>query len=467
MDELIWASASSLAGMIRERRATAGEVVAALLSRIEQVNGELNAVVQLAAQRARTEAEAADAQLARGEARGPLHGVPITIKDSLDTAGIVSTGGTTGRREFVPGRDATVVRRLRDAGAIVLGKTNTPELTLSLETDNQVYGRTNNPFDPARTSGGSSGGAAAIIASGGSPLDIGSDTGGSIRVPAHCCGITGLRPTSGRVPRTGHIVPYGLGSLDSLTTLGPMARAVEDLALTLPVISGVDWRDPSVVPFPLEDPREVDCTRLRVAFFIDNGIVTPTAETAAAVERVANALSGGGGASALVALIDESRPDAVPRTMETFSRLWSTYAPGWRAKLLQRAGTPPDTGNSEADRDDRGAATAHALADLDEELAAYRSDMLAFIEQYDAIVCPVCAYPALPHGGSDEQRSAFAYTMAFNLTGWPVVVVRAGTSREGLPIGVQIVARPWHEHVALALAAHLEAVLGAWPRPSI
>ena len=467
MEELIWASASSLAGMIRERRATAGEVVAALLSRIEQVNGELNAVVQLAAQRARTEAEAADAQLARGEARGPLHGVPITIKDSLDTAGIVSTGGTTGRREFVPGRDATVVRRLRDAGAIVLGKTNTPELTLSLETDNQVYGRTNNPFDPARTSGGSSGGAAAIIASGGSPLDIGSDTGGSIRVPAHCCGITGLRPTSGRVPRTGHIVPYGLGSLDSLTTLGPMARAVEDLALTLPVISGVDWRDPSVVPFPLGDPREVDCSGLRVAFFIDNGIVTPTAETAAAVERVANALSGGGGAPALVALIDESRPDAVPRTMEMFSRLWSTYAPGWRAKLLQRAGTPPDTGNSEADRDDLGAATAHALADLDEELAAYRSDMLAFIEQYDAIVCPVCAYPALPHGGSDEQRSAFAYTMAFNLTGWPAVVVRAGTSREGLPVGVQIVAGPWHEHIALALAAHLEAVLGEWPRPSI
>ena len=211
MDELIWASASSLAGMIRERRVAAVEVVAALLSRIEQVNGELNAVVQLAAQRARTEAEAADAQLARGETRGPLHGVPITIKDSLDTAGIVSTGGTTGRREFVPDHDATVVRRLRDAGAIVLGKTNTPELTLArgFETDNEVYGRTNNPFDVARTSGGSSGGAAAIIAAGGSPLDIGSDTGGSIRVPAHCCGITGLRPTSGRVPRTGHIVPYG------------------------------------------------------------------------------------------------------------------------------------------------------------------------------------------------------------------------------------------------------------------
>ena len=469
MDELIWASASSLAGMIRKRRVTAVEAVAALLSRIEQVNGVLNAVVQLAAQRARTEAEAADALLARGEARGPLHGVPITIKDSLDTAGIVSTGGTTGRREFVPCHDATVVRRLRNAGAIILGKTNTPELTVArgFETDNEVYGRTNNPFDVARTSGGSSGGAAAIIATGGSPLDIGSDTGGSIRVPAHCCGITGLRPTSGRVPRTGHIVPYGLGSLDSLTTLGPMARAVEDLALTLPVISGVDWRDPAVVPLPLGNPGEVDCSGLRVAFFIDNGIVTPTAETVAAVERVANELSGGGGAPAMVSLVDESRPDAVPRTMEMFSRLWSTYAPGWRAKLLQRAGTPTAAGTSEPDQDDRRPATKLALADLDEELAAYRSDMLAYIERYDAIVCPVCAYPALPHGGSEEHGSAFAYTMAFNLTGWPVVVVRAGTSPEGLPIGVQIVARPWHEHVALALAAQVEKVLGEWPRPSI
>ena len=240
-----------------------------------------------------------------------------------------------------------MVRRLREAGAIILGETNTPELTLSFETDNQVYGRTNNPFDVARTSGGSSGGAAAIIATGGSPLDIGSDTGGSIRVPAHCCGITGLRPTSGRVPRTGHIVPYGLGSLDSLTTLGPMARAVEDLA-------------------------------------------------AAAVERVANALGGGGGAPALVSLVDESRPAAVPRTMAVFSRLWSTYAPGWRAKLLQRAGTPPDTGESEYDQDDRRPAARHALADLDEELAAYRSDMLAFIEQYDAIVCPYVPTPHCP-----------------------------------------------------------------------
>jgi amidase len=455
--------------MIRERRVTAVEAVAALLSRIEQVNGDLNAVVQLASRRARTEAEKADALLARGEVMGPLHGVPITIKDSLDTAGIVSTGGTTGRREFVPDHDATVVRRLRDAGAIILGKTNTPELTIErgFETDNEVYGRTNNPFDVTRTCGGSSGGAAAIIAAGGSPLDIGSDTGGSIRVPAHCCGITGLRPTSGRVPRTGHIVPYGLGSLDSLTTLGPMARAVEDLALTLPVISGVDWRDPAVVPLPTGNPDEVDCSDLRVAFFIDNGIVAPTAETAAAVKRVIHALGGGGGAPAMVSLIDESRPDAVPRTMEMFGRLWSTYAPGWRAKLLQRAGTPPDAGTSDPDRDDRRPPAVPALADLDEELAAYQAEMLAFIERYDAIVCPVCAFPALPHGGSEQHGSAFAYTMAFNLTGWPVVVVRADTSPEGLPIGVQIVARPWHEHVALALAAQVETVLGEWPRPSI
>src|SRR5206468_535876 len=168
------------------------------------------------------------------------------------TAGVRSTGGTQGRATFIPQQDATVVARLRSAGAVLLGKTNTPELTLSFETDCPLFGRTSNPYDLTRSSGGSSGGAAAIIAAGGSPLDLGSDTGGSIRVPSHMCGIAGIRPTSGRVPRTGHIIPPG-GMLDSLTTIGPMARFVDDLILTLPLVAGVDWRDPAIVPAPLYD----------------------------------------------------------------------------------------------------------------------------------------------------------------------------------------------------------------------
>jgi len=255
MDELIYASATALAKAIRAKEVSSQEVIHAYLERVEGVNPQLNAVVQLTADMARQHAREADKALARGEVRGPLHGVPMTVKDSLDTAGVITTAGTLGRASFVPAQDATVVARLRAAGAILLGKTNTPELTLSSETDNLVYGRTNNPYDPSLIPGGSSGGAAAIVAAGGSPFDLGSDTGGSIRQPAHFCGIAGIKPTSGRVPRTGHIISFDMGALDALTQIGPMARFVQDLALILPVIAGVDWRDPAVVPMPLGDPR--------------------------------------------------------------------------------------------------------------------------------------------------------------------------------------------------------------------
>jgi amidase len=203
-------------------------------------------VVQKRFEVALDEARRADDQLMRGEIRGPLHGVPMTIKDSLDTAGVVTTAGTKGRAAYIPNQDATVVARLRDAGAILLGKTNTPELTATGITDNYVYGRTNNPYDVTRTAGGSSGGAAAIIATGGVPFDIGSDTGGSIRMPSHYCGIAGIKPTAGRVPRTGHILSFDIGHIDLLTHIGPLARYVEDLVLLLPIISGVDWYDPSI-----------------------------------------------------------------------------------------------------------------------------------------------------------------------------------------------------------------------------
>ena len=187
-----------------------------------------------------------------------------------------------------------MVARLRAAGAILLGKTNTPELTLASETDNLLYGRTNNPYDLSRTPGGSSGGAAAIVAAGGAPFDIGSDTAGSIRWPAHCCGIAGIKPTAGRVPRTGHIIPFGLGARDLLTQNGPMARFVEDLRLILPIICGPDWQDPAIVPMPLGDPAAVELTRLRAAVHTDNGIVTPTTAIQDAVRRAAQALTDAG-----------------------------------------------------------------------------------------------------------------------------------------------------------------------------
>ncbi|MGB5051069.1 MAG: amidase, partial [Caldilineaceae bacterium] len=215
MPELIYASAAELARRIREREVSSAEVVEAHLHRIAQVNPALNAVVTLT-EDAREQARQADAALHAGELWGPLHGVPMTIKDSFDTAGVVSTWGTVGRRAFVPDTDATAVARMKAAGAILLGKTNTSEFTMSFYTNNRLFGATRNPYNTERMSGGSSGGAAAIVAAGGSPMDLGTDTGGSVRLPAHFCGVAGIRPTSGRVPRTGHAIPFG-GPADLLT----------------------------------------------------------------------------------------------------------------------------------------------------------------------------------------------------------------------------------------------------------
>jgi amidase len=462
-DTLLHASARTLARAIHEQQVSAQEVVEAHLQRIEAVNPALNAVVQLAAERALDEARAADQAFATGHTLGPLHGVPMTIKDSLDTAGVISTGGTQGRTTYIPPQDATVVARLRDAGAILLGKTNTPELTLAGETNNLVYGQTNNPYDRSRTPGGSSGGAAAIIAASGSPFDIGSDTGGSIRLPAHFCGIAGIKPTSGRVPRTGHVVPFGLGAVDTLTQNGPMARFVEDLVLILPIIAGVDWRDPAIVPMPLHHPHEVHLQGLRVAMYTDNGVMTPTPETVATVQAAADALSDAG------LSVSAARPAALPRAVELANNLSSADGRAWTRRLLEQSGTIELHPWLRHRIEEAQALEVGDYTALLEEVDAYRSEMLTFLQDYDAILCPVCAFPAPPHGSTMQPklRRGFNYTGAYNLTGWPGTVVRGGTSPAGLPSVVQVVARPWREDVALAVAQQLETALGGWQPPTL
>ena len=461
--DLLFSSAASIAQAIRGREVSAAETVEAHLRRIDEVNPKLNAVVQLASERAMDEARAADAALARGESLGPLHGVPITIKDSHDTEGIVSTGGTLGRKDFVPEADATAVARMRAAGAIVLGKTNTPELTLSFETDNLVYGQTNNPYDVGRTPGGSSGGAGAIIAAGGSAMDLGTDTGGSIRVPSAFCGLAGLKPTSGRVPRTGHIVPWGLGGLDSLTTIGPMARFVEDLWLAFPIIAGPDGIDPFIHPVPLGDPASVNIAGLRVAFFTDNGTVSPTAEVEASVRSAAAAIADSG------AEVVEDLPAAITENIDAniTSILTADGGAGVR-RLVDKAGTEQVHPRLNRFMQAEPISTAEYTALL-EHMDAFRSQMLSFMENYDAILSPVRPWPALPHGESltSEASPANFYTSVFNTTGWPGSVVRVGTSSEGLPISVQVMCRPWCEDVAVALATVLENALGGYVRPGL
>ncbi len=463
MDEIIYLSATNMARMIRQREVSSVELVDAHLKRIEEVNPKLNAVVQVDGERALAAARRADEALARGEGRTALHGVPMTIKDSLDTADMITTGGTKGRSSFVPERDATVVARLRSAGAILLGKTNTPELTLAGETDNLIYGQTNNPYDLSRSPGGSSGGAAAIIATGGSPLDLGSDTGGSIRSPAHYCGIAGIKPTSGRVPRTGHIVPFGMGALDSLTQIGPLARYVEDLALILPLLVGVDWLDPGIIPMPLSDPDAIALKGLRVAVYTDNGIIAPTPETAATVHEVAKGLEAAG------MVVEEALPPALVMTNDLYYGISKADGQAWVRRLLQKAGTTEMSPVIGKRLEESEAIDTPRFTFLLEELDRFRSEMLSFMKNYDLILCPADAFPALPHGAPqrDGRYGDFSHTSAYNLTGWPGAVVRAGTSPEGLPIGVQVVAGAWREDVVLAVARSIESLYGGWKQPPL
>lgn len=462
MDLRLSGPATAIARAIRERQVSSEEVVRACVERVSAVNPKLNAVVQLPAEAALAQAREADRALARGEIRGPLHGVPFTLKDAIETAGVISTGGTQGRAAYVPAEDAAVVKRLQAAGGILLGKTNCPELGWAWESDNLIYGRTNNPYDLSLSPGGSSGGESAIIAVGGSAFGLGSDAGGSVRFPAHCTGITAIKPTSGRVPRTGHFPGPG-GTLDSLWQIGPLARYVEDLALVLPVISGVDWRDAAVIPMPLGDPHAVDVKSLRLSFHTDNGVVSPTHETAEVVRNAARALSEVCGA------VEEVRPHSIEETYEIYLKLFSADGGAGLEALLRTAGTarvhPLMRRVLEIQRANR-LSTAE-FGSLVVRWDIFRSVMLSFMESYDAILCPVCAFPGMVHGSTYDRLEAFSYTMTYNLTGWPVAVVRAGTSAEGLPIGVQIAARPWREDVALAVAQCIETVLGGYRPPQL
>lgn len=452
--DLIDRSAVGLAATIREGHASSEEIVRAFLDRLGQVNPLINAVVKLDARRALESARAADQALARGDPLGPLHGVPMTVKDSYDTAGIVSTAGTPGRSSHVPNRDATVISRLKTAGAIVIGKTNTPEMTMSFETDNAVYGRTNNPYDVDLTPGGSSGGAAAALSASCSPLDTGSDTGGSIRLPAHFCGIAGLKPTAGRVPRTGHIISFE-GPLQALTQVGPLARYVEDLSLSLGIIAGPDGIDPYVVPVTQQDPSTVRIAELRLAYFTDNGIASPSAEIVSTVEAAVKAMANA------VAHIEEAIPAGIEETGELLDALLTGDGLAWLKRILESSGTL-EGGSLYTWIDSNAPLPAQEYSMLIERWDRFNSQLLRFWRDYDVLICPVNARTAIPHGTTNLPD--YTYTMTYNLTGWPAAVVRCGATPAGIPIGVQVVAPPWREHVCLAVADYLEQEFGGWRR---
>jgi amidase len=356
------------------------------------------------------------------------------------------------------------VARLRAAGGNILGKTNVPELAGAIETDNLVYGRSNNPYDLARTPGGSSGGESAIVAACGSPLGLGTDAGGSIRIPAHFCGLAAIKPTSGRVPRTGQF-PMPMGARNAVFHVSLIARKVDDLALALPLIAGPDFRDHSIVGMPLLDSKAVTLSGLKLAYFEDDGAATPTREISAAVRDSAKAFMEAG------VKVEENRPpDAAKAATIYFDMSRGDGGAGTRA-FLKSIGSDPISPLFEQAFTN---AVAPAMANTTEALAAFvrwdafRNSMLRYIENYDAVLSAVMPYPALPHGTSFEEqnRRGFGYAQMYNLTGWPTATVRVGTSPEGLPLGVQVAARPWREDVALALVRHLEQTFGGWKKPT-
>ena len=470
--DLVWKTAGQIAQMIRDKQTTSVEVVKACYARIEEVNPKINAVVAICRERALAEAQLADEALAAGRILGPLHGVPFTVKDSFDTEGVVSTGGTLGRKGYVPGRHATVVARVRKAGAILLGKTNTPEFTLGglagiSTASNLLYGSSHNPYDLTRSTSGSSGGAGAIVAAGGAAFDIGSDWGGSIRGPAHNNGIAGIKPTSVRVPRTGHIVDYG-GIFDLWQQIGPLCRRVEDLNLITPIISGPDFHDASCAPVPWADPNAVDLKKLRVAFFPTNGVMETDEDTKKTVAQAAKWLEGA------TASVKEDLPKSIleqlydARTKITNGDAWAFYkrmADKWGTKNFSPAVTermktlqPMSTGD-----------LVQAWSQADDA----KSRMLGWMTSYDVLLCPVAGHPAeiiaRPPGSAPAPGTmTWSYTGAFNSTGWPVVVVRCGSSADGkLPIGIQVVAAPWREDICLAVASYLESKSGGWKKPPL
>ena len=473
MDELVYSSMIEMAAMVRVGKISPVDLVEAHLERIVRLNPMLNAFTTVDSECARSQAKAAEEAVSSRRSRdslGVLHGVPITIKSSLDVAGLPCECGSRLRKGFIPATDATLVARLRAAGAIILGNTNVPEFLMAYETDNLLYGRTNSPWDLARTPGGSSGGEAAAIAAGCSAGGVGSDGGGSVRIPAHYVGICGLKPTPGRIPSTGQYPPAG-GPFVQLGVVGPMARTVDDVARLFEVIAGPDPGDPASAPVPLRRWSEDEIRKLRVAYFEDDGAAPVTPETAAAVWKAAETLRLQG------FQVEAWRPENLERVWQLW---WTLFGRG-----IQMAMAPTLEG-CEAElsplfQEFRGwVADEKPLnaGDLLNTLLmrdALRGALLAKMEKFPILLCPVCAIPAFKHGERNwivagrkvEYLKAMSYSQWFNLLGNPAAVVPVGKSPEGLPIGVQIVGRPWEEEAVLAVAAKIEEAFGGFCRPPI
>ena len=468
MTELTQLSVTKLAALIRARSVSPIEVVEAHLRRVEQLNPELNAVVSLAPD-ALDRAREAEAAIMRSEQTGPLHGIPLTIKDTIETRGLRTTFGSRLRADYVPQCDAPAVALLRRAGGIIFGKTNVSEFAMALTADNPVFGRTNNPHDLTRTPGGSSGGEAAAISAGLSPAGLGSDLAGSIRVPAHCCGIVGLKPTSNRVPGGGHLPPLaGIFALGG--SLGPLARSVEDLALLHYVLTAFDPSEKMFVPTASgHEWRRQNLNGVRVAWYTNDGTVPITKDTKRAVESAAHAL----GEAGLVP--EEVRPPGIARGPALWFSLFARAATDFLRTMYdgREAEVGPVVRAMLEGGDERDDSSAPELDAAVTERESLRASLIEWMSTTPLIIAPIGAVPALKHGTQKLEIAgvsvgtfrAFGYSQTFNVYGFPSVCVPAGRAEDGMPIGVQIVGRPFAENAVLSAARIVEESLGGWQPP--
>jgi Asp-tRNA(Asn)/Glu-tRNA(Gln) amidotransferase A subunit family amidase len=472
MPDLLTQPATYLIELLASGGISAVELAELQIQRIEQLNPRLNALVDFEPGRIREQARRLDAQTTT---RGLLHGLPVTIKSSIAVAGHRCETGSLLNQGRRPTEDAEAVRRLRSAGALVLGTTNCPEFLMAYETDNRIYGRTSNPWDLERTAGGSSGGESAAIAAGLSAAGLGSDGGGSVRTPAHFTGICALKPTPGRIPTSGHL-PDNTGPFALLGTVGPMARTVGDLDILFRVLCGALDTDPVAAPVPFQHISPDAVRRTRIGYLEDDGLVPVTPETRQAVRDAVHSLRRHG------FHVEPLQPPSLERARQ----LWYTFFVRCGAALLEPFALTQPGSLSATFLDFLAIARTNPPLTSPELLAAWcetdlvRSRLLAEMREFPILLTPVCSIPAFRHSerhwpihNPDGTTSDLAYldamrfTQWFNLLGSPAAVVPVAHSAEGLPIGLQLAGRPYADELVLAIAALLEQDFGYTPPPPL
>ncbi len=474
-------SATSLVAAIARREVSSRELLEEYLRRIEHHNPALNAVVTLDAERALADADTADDALARGEPTGALHGLPVTIKDSLATAELRTTAGAPPFADHVPARDAEAVARLRAAGAIIFGKTNVPAFASDTQTYNDLFGTTNNPWDLGRTPGGSSGGAAAAIAAGLSALELGSDFGGSLRLPAHFCGIYSLKPTYGIVPQRGHIppAPDTLTEFDIAVT-GPLARHASDLDLCLSVMAGPDTERGVAWRLELPPPRSSSLGGYRIAAWLDDPAYSIDSEIAGVYERLVAELRRAG-----ARIHDGARPAPLAEGLDVAQRLIQDAVSPWLPEeefrsLLERAAAAPADDSTPPVRWARNVTQrVREYQFVAEQRLRLKAAWADFFRDHDVLLCPVTPTPAIPHdhnpdvdartisvnGISRPYGEQFAWLQAVGVVHLPAAVAPVGFTSTGLPVGIQIVAPHLEDRTAIDVAARITEVVGGFQAP--